>query len=118
MNPIPSKAQNPTGLHQRYTLLRLDGTPVDTTKADYFVLRLDDGGSDPHHVAACRAAILTYAAHIAPTIPKLAEDIRARYGTTPAPGWPKHMPKGVATQPISKGGEIVERPGKATEEKQ
>ena len=117
MNPIPSKAQNPTGLHQRYTLLRLDGTPVDTTKADYFVLRLDDGGSDPAHIAACRAAILTYAAHIQAHIPKLAEDIRARYGSQPSPGWPKHKPRDVATKPIGKGGEVIERPGKATEDK-
>lgn len=115
MNPIPSKTQNPAGLHRRYTLSNLDGTPVDT-KADYFVLRLDDAG-DPAHVAASRAAILTYAANMAAHIPKLAEDIRARYGTTPAPGWPKHMPKAVATKPIGKGGDLQERSAKATEDK-
>lgn len=109
MNPIPSKAQNPTGIHKRYILSKLDGTPVDT-KADYFVLRLDYGGRDPVHVAACRAAILTYAAHIAGHIPKLAEDIRARYDSPPPTVFRRK------TNAIGKSDDLQELPGKATED--
>lgn len=44
------------------------------------MLRLDDGGKDPAHVQACRKAVLAYAEAIQGYLPKLAEDIRGRYG--------------------------------------
>lgn len=60
---IPTKAENPGGLHQRYVVTRADGTPPDP-RARYFVLRLDNAGSDANHIAACRAAARAYAAHV------------------------------------------------------
>lgn len=65
-----------TGWKPRYKVTKLDGKPVDP-EAQYFVLRLDE--KDPHG-NACREVIRTYAKEIAPYIPKLAEDIFARYG--------------------------------------
>jgi hypothetical protein len=57
---IPSKAENPNGLHHRYNVTKADGSPRDPNAA-YFVLRLDSGGSDPAHIKACRAAAREYA---------------------------------------------------------
>jgi len=92
MNTIPTKAENPNGLHKRYFVAKLiQGIdyskhqledcilPVDED-AEYFVLRLDKNGSDPKHIQACRKAILTYAKNIAPFIPELAKDLIERYG--------------------------------------
>lgn len=76
----PTKNENPSGLHARYTISKTDGSPVDPA-AEYFVLRLDDGGSDPMHIAACRKAALCYADAIEPHLPQLARDLRARYST-------------------------------------
>jgi len=74
---LPEKEANPDGLYNRYQVLKRDGhTDHD---AEYFVLRLDDGGSDPVHVAACRKAVLKYADEIEDHLPKLAADIRSRY---------------------------------------
>lgn len=56
---IASAEQNPEGLHRRYIVSRADGSPVDPS-AVYFVLRLDSGGSDATHIAACRAAARAY----------------------------------------------------------
>lgn len=75
---IPTKEQNPDGLHGHYIITKSDGTPV-APNAEYFVLRLDDGGSDPKHIAACRKAAMTYADAIEEHIPQLAADLRARY---------------------------------------
>ena len=74
----PSKDENPNGLHGRYTVAKADGSPVDES-AEYFVLRLDSGGNDPAHIAACRTAVMTYADEIEPHLPQLAADLRARY---------------------------------------
>ena len=60
---IPTVGENPNGLHQRYCVLKADGSEVDPG-ALYFVLRLDDGGSDAAHVAACQAAARAYATNI------------------------------------------------------
>ncbi len=101
MNNIPTQTENPEGLHQRYyiqkivknpvygieitdTFMGLDNTPefllqpVDDN-AEYFVLRLDENGSDPNHIKACRDAILQYAISIRKHIPQLAEDLINRY---------------------------------------
>lgn len=75
---IPRENDNPDGLHQRYRITKSNGSKVDG-QAEYFVLRLDAGGSDPAHIAASRAAAMTYADKIEPHIPKLAADLRARY---------------------------------------
>lgn len=56
---MPTKEENPDGLHGRYVISKADGSPVDPD-AVYFVLRLDSGGSDHKHVAACRAALEAY----------------------------------------------------------
>lgn len=77
---IPSKEENPNGLHSRYKVGKLEGPT--SPFAEYFVLRLDDGGSDKKHVAACRKAVLTYADEIEGHLPGLAEDLRERYGKT------------------------------------
>ena len=74
---IPSKTENPEGLHGRYKVEHLDGSPLDPG-FEFFVLRLDDGG-EPHHVRASRFGILAYASAIEHHIPKLAQDIRARF---------------------------------------
>ena len=74
---IPTKEENPTGLHQKYILTKADGSPVDEG-AEYFVLRLDDEG-DPAHVRACWHAMLTYAKEIEKVLPDLAADIERRY---------------------------------------
>ena len=76
---IKTRDENPDGLHTRYVVNKLDGTPTDEN-AEYFVLRLDNGGSDSNHINACRKAVLTYADEIAPFIPQLAEDLRSKYG--------------------------------------
>lgn len=66
------------GLLRKYRIEKCDGSPVDEN-ADYFVLRLDNGGSCPQHIAACREAILAFADAIAKHNPTLAGDIRFRY---------------------------------------
>lgn len=66
------------GWDPRYHITKSDGSPTDP-KAEYFVLRLDE--DDPHGVA-CRKAILTYADAIESHIPKLAKDIREKFGET------------------------------------
>ena len=47
------------------------------------MLRLDNGGSDPKHIAACRKAILTYADEIEDHLPELARDLREKYSSQP-----------------------------------
>jgi len=51
------------GLENRYNVTKTNGEPVDP-KAVYFVLRLDAGGNDPYHIAACRKAVRGYVEHI------------------------------------------------------
>lgn len=52
---IPSKDENPTILHGRYHITKMDGTPVDEG-AEYFVLRLDENGCDQANISAYRKA--------------------------------------------------------------
>lgn len=75
--PLPLPSENPTGLHSRYIVTKREGET--DPNAQYFVLRLDKGGTDEAHVKACRVAILGYAAAIAHHLPELAADIRRRY---------------------------------------
>lgn len=78
MSTIPKEKENPEGLHQRYIISKANGEPVDE-RAEYFVLRLDSFGDDPHHIEACKKAIITYAYEIEKFLPKLAEDILDKY---------------------------------------
>lgn len=96
--------ENPKGLHKRYFIKKYKMVPnknySPTSKpsqlinnydplipklvnvdewAEYFVLRLDEGGSDINHVKACRIGIHAYADSIESTIPQLAKDLRERY---------------------------------------
>lgn len=77
---IPTKEQNPNGLHAKYQISKANGDPVDP-KAEYFILRLDE--NSPHSVA-CRQALAAYADAIEATLPDLASDLRARYGLEPS----------------------------------
>lgn len=77
-NDIPAESENPFGLHKKYIIQHADGRPVDPS-AEYFVLRLDEGG-DPAHVSACHAALLAYARRIKQDLPRLAVDLQERYG--------------------------------------
>ena len=87
MSRIPTKLQNPTGLHQRYhieKIVEVEGSrTVDTIavdpRAEYYVMRLDMGGSDLEHVKACRIGIHAYADAIQHKLPELAEDLRRYY---------------------------------------
>ena len=100
MEKIPSQIVNPNGLHQRYHITKIvleDGNldwsdrsggergfptlvkkPVDKD-AEYFVMRLDEGGKDINHIKACRIGVHAYADAIEPFIPELAKDLRERY---------------------------------------
>ena len=46
---------------------------------EQFVLRLDDNCSDPIHLEACRSAALAYAALIRDHMPKLSQELKAKY---------------------------------------
>jgi hypothetical protein len=93
---IPTKKQNPKGLHQKYVIRKVVGiedvpnsfghrkwlkTEAVKDNAEYFVLRLDlnDLGKDVVHRFACRKAIQTYANEIEDVLPQLAADLRERY---------------------------------------
>jgi len=79
---MKTQKQNPKGLHKRYFIKKIDKNgkliPIDEF-AEYFVLRLDDYGSDLNHIKACRIGIHAYANAIESTIPQLAKDLRDRY---------------------------------------
>lgn len=103
MAQIPEQHENPNGLHGKYLIRKIVPNPhydpnaywmvdrelysvVDCDKdAEYFVMRLDTGGSDIEHIKACRIGIHAYADAIEATIPQLAKDLRERYPllTTP-----------------------------------
>lgn len=72
---MKSQTENPSGLHRRYVVQKTSGEPVDP-RARYFVLRFDNHGDDPKHIAACQKAMLTYAREIAPHMPQLALEIQ------------------------------------------
>ena len=78
---IPDREENPEGLHARYQVLKADMSPAN---GEYFVLRLDSGCKDRHHLAACRKAAMTYADEIETHQPRLAAGIRERWGGDPA----------------------------------
>ena len=80
MNEIKTRQENPKGLHLRYIITKSNGKPVDPN-AEYFVLRVDENGSDPKHIAACRVAVLKYAEEIKDHLPKLSQDLINRYST-------------------------------------
>lgn len=63
MAALPTKDENPTGLHQRYKVERLNG-PTDPN-AVYFVLRIDCNGKDGAHIHACRLAAQAWAMAVA-----------------------------------------------------
>jgi len=81
MKKIPTQQENPKGLHLRYIVTKTDGEPVDEN-AEYFVLRLDDGGDDIKHIKACRKAIRVYAKKIKKHLPELSKDLLSRYSKT------------------------------------
>ena len=68
---------NQVGLTNKYIIAKTDGSPVDP-KAEYFVLRLDEG-CEPSHRNACRSAIAAYAKAIENHLPELAKDLHERY---------------------------------------
>lgn len=79
MNTLPTQLENADGLHQKYFIQKVNGEPLDDG-SEYFVLRLDNGGSDPIHAEACRQAVLTYASIIKNHLPHLSDDLIKRYG--------------------------------------
>ncbi|MBC7866256.1 MAG: hypothetical protein H7X88_01870 [Gloeobacteraceae cyanobacterium ES-bin-316] len=94
MANIPTQFENPTGFHQRYSIKKLvkktyaKGLLLETDyiasediapNAEYFVMRLDTGGSDIKHITACRIGIHAYADAIYPHLPDLAIDLKTRY---------------------------------------
>ena len=78
MKKIPTQQENPNGLYLRYNVTKTNGEPVDE-KAEYFVLRLDEGGDDIKHIKACRKAIRVYAKKIKKHLPQLSKDLLKRY---------------------------------------
>lgn len=89
---IPTMAESPNGLHQRYNITKASGEPVDP-RATYFVLRIDEFGSDWEHIRACRAALWTYCNEIqlhAPHLRELCRDLRLLHSMT-ARDWSDHM---------------------------
>lgn len=73
---LPTIYENPNGLHQRYIVEKANGKPVDPS-AIYFVLRLDNGGSDHKHIKACREAAKAYITALRQQnhLPDLADDL-------------------------------------------
>lgn len=102
MKNIPTQAENPNGLHSRYYIKKIVRNPkagkitgydffdqpirepdfiaVSTDEnAEYFVMRLDTGGSDIEHIKACRIGVHAYADAIQHHLPELAKDLKERY---------------------------------------
>lgn len=85
---MKTQTENPSGLHVRYHIMKvskddhLDLIPTDPN-AQYFVLRLDTGGSDPEHIKACRIAAHAYADAIQHHLPDLATDLKQQYPLLP-----------------------------------
>lgn len=75
---IEIKEENPKGLHLRYIVSKTNGEPIDED-AEYFVMRLDNGGNDKKHIDACRKAVLFYANEIKEHLPELSKDLINRY---------------------------------------
>jgi len=66
------------GLYNKYLIRKTNNCAVDT-RAEYFVLRLDEFAKDKRHADASRKAILTYAEEIKDHLPELASDIFKKY---------------------------------------
>lgn len=66
-----------SGLYNKYIIQKSNGKPLDDG-AEYFVLRMDDGG-DKEHFLASRKAIITYAEAIKDHLPELYKDLAERY---------------------------------------
>lgn len=114
MSNIPTQEQNPNGLHARYHIQKIDGwkevknshsfvpryeailKPVDKN-AEYFIMRLDDGGKDPKHIEACRIGVNAYADAIEQHLPELAKDLRERYPLPASSLKPKEVEQPVAS---------------------
>lgn len=87
MSNIPTRFDNPNGLHGRYYIQKIlfdeydnySGTKEVDDDAEYFVMRLDEGGKDREHIKACRIGVRAYADVIEHHLPKLAKDLRERY---------------------------------------
>ena len=75
MKEIPTQRDNPHGLHLRYAVSKADGSASDP-RAVYFVLRLDPSGSDPGHIAACRAAARAYCDNAPEWMRQTADELR------------------------------------------
>jgi len=101
---METQLQNPKGLHARYYIQKIKLMPnpnfspmakqsqvinnsdplieglceVDKG-SEYFVLRLDEGGSDIEHIKACRIGVHAYADAIKHHLPELAADLKERY---------------------------------------
>lgn len=75
---VKKKEDNPKGLYRKYKVEKLEGKT--DPKAEYFVLRLDNGGKDKNHIKACREALLKYAALMKNHLPELYDDIVEKYG--------------------------------------
>ena len=89
MNRIPTQTENSKGLHARYFIQKIVHpnifeepgmklAPVDEG-SEYFVMRLDKGGSDIEHIKACRIGVHAYADAIEHHLPELAKDLKERY---------------------------------------
>jgi hypothetical protein len=124
---IQTKEENPTGLHQRYLIHKIvsteskpDGTIQYTTKsidkdAEYFILRLDEGGKDPIHIAACRKAVLTYAEEIKNHLPDLAKDLIEKYSPKTEADILKDKLRSINTDYIKKLTKLLREDPNATE---
>lgn len=76
VNSVFEKVSCP-GFYRKYQISKFDGTPIDFD-AEYFVLRIDGGGTDRVHVEACRKAIEAYAAAVDGThLSEMGEDLLA-----------------------------------------
>jgi hypothetical protein len=108
---MESQLKNPNGLHQRYVVknikvipnpnfgLNLSSTRYGKRKnttsefltevkdvdkdSEYFVMRLDTGGSDMEHIKACRIGVHAYAEAIKHHLPDLAKELIERYPLIP-----------------------------------
>lgn len=55
--------ENQKGILDKYNITKADGSQMPIG-GEYFVLRLDNNGSDIKHVQACREAVITYATRV------------------------------------------------------
>lgn len=79
---LDTQKQNPFGLHRRYFIQKVDSEnrlKLTDPGSEYFVLRLDEHGSDREHIKACRIAAHAYADAIQAHLPALAKDIKRIY---------------------------------------